>query len=295
MKLSVVVPVFNEEENVRAVYEELIKILSLIKYEIIFVNDGSNDKTEEKLYELHRENKNVKVINFKENYGKDVAMYAGIKYASGKYTAIIDGDMQQDPKYLLSMYEFLENNLEYDQVCMIPNKRNDMSWFKKASSKLFYKIINLVSNTKFVEDASDFRMFNKIVKETVLKRKETKFLKGVFNDKSFDTKYMYYDVLKRKNGKSKFTLDKSINYATIGIANYIDKPLYNFFFLGIIFVIIGMLLFKKPFWYLWFIIGFIMAFIGGLTMYWVEGKRHINKSHRKRKYVIKSMYGINKK
>ncbi len=300
MTLSIIVPVYNEEENVLIMYEEIEKALGKFRHEVIFVNDGSSDKTEKRLTKLYKEEKNVRVINFLHNYGKDAAMLAGIEYASGKYIAIIDGDMQQDPKYLAKMYNFLVEHNDYDQVCMIPRKREDVSLFKRIGSKLFYKIINMVSTTKFMEDASDFRMFNRKVKDYILsKKKDNLFLKGLFNDERFNIKYVYYDVLKRKYGESKYPWYKAIPYAAKGIINYTDKPCYNALFLGFTLILLALLMIlnKKSIWLL-----LILLFIGLISFLW--GIISMCLAHKKlaqiirnskTNYVIKNIYGKEKK
>ena len=235
MKLSVIVPVFNEEENVHKVYMTIKKILKDIKHEIIFVNDGSVDNTYKELDKIYKLGSGIKIITFSRNFGKDAAIYAGMKNASGKYTAIIDGDMQQNPKYLIEMYDFLEKNKEYDQVCMLPNKRKNMSLVKRIGGHLFYKLMNRLSTIKFMEDASDFRMFNTSVKEAVLSLSENnRFSKGIFNWVGFNTKSMIYDVEPRLYGKTKFNFKRSVNYALIGIIDYAENPLNIFARLGLI-------------------------------------------------------------
>ncbi len=235
MKLSVIVPVFNEEENVHKVYMTIKKNLKDIKHEIIFVNDGSVDNTYKELDKIYKLGSGIKIITFSRNFGKDAAIYAGMKNASGKYTAIIDGDMQQNPKYLIEMYDFLEKNKEYDQVCMLPNKRKNMSLVKRIGGHLFYKLMNRLSTIKFTEDASDFRMFNTSVKEAVLSLSENnRFSKGIFNWVGFNTKSMIYDVEPRLYGKTKFNFKRSVNYALIGIIDYAENPLNIFAKLGLI-------------------------------------------------------------
>ena len=235
MKLSVIVPVFNEEENVHKVYMTIKKNLKDIKHEIIFVNDGSVDNTYKELDKIYKLGSGIKIITFSRNFGKDAAIYAGMKNASGKYTAIIDGDMQQNPKYLIEMYDFLEKNNEYDQVCMLPNKRKNMSLVKRIGGHLFYKLMNRLSTIKFMEDASDFRMFNTSVKEAVLSLSENnRFSKGIFNWVGFNTKSMIYDVEPRLYGKTKFNFKRSVNYALIGIIDYAENPLNIFARLGLI-------------------------------------------------------------
>ena len=131
MQLSIIIPAYNEEGNIKKLYESIIKALKKINYEIIFINDGSVDNTDIELVKLYdTDKKHIRIISFSRNFGKDAAIYAGLEYANGKYTAIIDADMQQDPKYLLEMYNFLERNADYDQVAMTIKKRKNIVYLK---------------------------------------------------------------------------------------------------------------------------------------------------------------------
>ena len=227
MKLDVIIPCYNEEGNILILNDKIKEVLSNINYQIIYVNDGSTDNTYNKLEEIYKQDKeHVKVINFSRNFGKDAAMYAGMKYSTSKYCAIIDSDMQQNPKYLLQMLDFLENNPDYDQVSMINKDRSNDKFLVKALKKIFYKFINLISDTNFKEDASDFRMFSKNAKEAILNLGEiNRFSKGIFSWIGFKTKYLEYKVEKRYSGTSKFNLTNSFRYAFNGIINFSTKPL----------------------------------------------------------------------
>ena len=136
MKLDVIIPCYNEEGNILILNDKIKEVLNNINYQIIYINDGSTDNTYNKLEEIYKQDKeHVKVINFSRNFGKDAAMYAGMRYSTSKYCAIIDSDMQQNPKYLLQMLNFLENNPDYDQVSMINKDRSNDNFFVKACAK----------------------------------------------------------------------------------------------------------------------------------------------------------------
>ena len=235
MNLSIIIPIYNEKENIPIIINQIKDALRKLSYEIIFVNDGSVDNTEELLEELYLKNKkNLRVINFSRNFGKDAAIYAGLTYAKGKYTVIIDGDLQQNPHYLPEMYQFLEENPNYDVVAMVINKRKKMNFFKKIGSHLFYPTINKFSYVNFNKDTSDFRMFRENVKLSILSLKESnRFSKGIFSWIGFQTKYMKYNVENRQYGKTKYNFVKSCKYAFNGIINYSDKLLLLPFKLGI--------------------------------------------------------------
>lgn len=227
MKLNVIIPCYNEEGNISPLYEKLVETLKEIKYELIFVNDGSKDKTEEKIKEIYvKDKKHVRFINFSRNFGKDAAMYAGLKYAKAEYSVIIDGDLQQNPNYLLEMMKFLDENPEYDQVAMINKKRSNESSLAKILKNCFYAFINSISDTKFKNGVSDFRMFRtEMVKAIVSLEENNRFSKGIFSWVGFKTKYLPYNVENRHSGKSNFNLLKSFKYAWDGIVNFSIKPL----------------------------------------------------------------------
>ncbi len=241
VKLSIIVPSYNEEGNLEELYRTIHSVLKTIDYEVIFVNDGSTDKTKNELDDLYnKHDKHVRVINFSRNFGKDAAIYAGLEHVTGEYCAIIDADMEQHPKYLLDMYNFLEENNDYDQVAMTIKKRKSGSAISRLGGKLFYKLINKLSDIHFAEDASDFRMFRSYVKDAILSLPEkNRFSKGIFNWVGFNTKYMQYDVGTRLNGKSKFTFKRSIKYAFEGIISHSTKPLRLATIFGIISAISG--------------------------------------------------------
>ena len=234
MNLSIIIPVKDEEENIFKIVKEIKESLSDINYEIIFIDDGSIDNTFNNIEKACKSDKKIKMLSFSRNFGKDAAIYAGLKASSGNYTAIIDGDLQQDPKLLKEMYIFLSENAEYDQIAMVIRKRKYTFFLKRIFSNLFYKIINKISYIGFASNASDFRMFRKNVKEAILSLPEKRrFTKGIFNWIGFNTYYKEYDVLKRKNGKTKFSLRKSYKYAINGIVSYSEKPLVLSAYFGI--------------------------------------------------------------
>lgn len=227
MKLSVIVPAMNEEENVGTVVECIGKVLKDIDYEVIFIDDGSTDKTFEVLESICKKNREkVKAISFSRNFGKDSAIYAGLEHARGEYIALIDADMEQNPSYLIEMLDFLEKNEDYDQVAMTIKKRKAGSFIKRLGGKAFYWLMNLLSDVKFAQDASDFRMFRSSVKDAILGMPEkSRFSKGIFSWIGFKTKLMEYEVGERTHGVTKFNFMKSFKYAIDGIVGFSIRPL----------------------------------------------------------------------
>ena len=240
--VSIIVPCYNEEKNV----ENFIKTLNknfkgkIKNYEVIFVNDGSKDNTLKKLEKSI--NENMKIINFSKNFGKESAMFAGLKEANGRYVAIIDADLQQNPKYLLDMKKILDEHLEYDEVAAYQEKRKEKFLIKFLKTK-FYKVMSEQTNLDVGKTTSDFRMFRRNVLEAVLSLSEkSRFSKGIFAYVGFNIFYMPYQVKEREHGKSTWNLSKLFNYAINGITDFSVKPLLWQIKFGIFQLIVSIIL-----------------------------------------------------
>lgn len=305
MKLSVIIPSYNEEGNVKGIYDSLSKTLKNVSYELIYIDDGSKDKTLEELEEVYnKDKKHVKVISFSRNFKKEAAIYAGLSHSSGEYTCIIDGDMQQNPKYLLEMLDFLEDNNDYEQVAMVMKKRKVDNFIMKICKKAFYFIIDKISDISFVSGASDFRMFRKCVKDSVLSLTEKRrFSKGIFSWVGFNTKYMEYEVEPRVNGKSSFNFINSLNYAIDGILGYSTKPLRFATYVGLLSCIISIIyaiiiIVGTLSSYTWII--FVILLLGGLELISIGilgeylAKTYVEVKNRP-VYIIRKSLGFNKK
>lgn len=235
MKLSVIVPCYNEEKNVGLFYREFVKVFKRFRYdyELVFVNDGSKDDTFNELKRICNNSKeNIKVINFSRNFGKEAAMYAGLNEASGDVFSLIDADLQQRPEVLLEMFNILDSNSEYDCVAAYQEKRNEgfvLKFFKNS----FYKLINKISNVRFTQGASDFRVFRKGVRDAIVEMGERhRFTKGIFSFVGFNTYFMPYKVEERANGESKWSFVSLFKYAISGIVSFSTFPLKISTFLG---------------------------------------------------------------
>lgn len=228
MKLSIVVPCYNEEENILAFYKVCEQELQsvLFQYEYIFINDGSKDNTYLALKELHQSSTRfIQVIHFSRNFGKEAAMYAGLQHARSEYTCIIDADLQQNPKYVLQMLTMLDDHEEYDAIAAYQAIRKEgfiLSSFKKA----FYSLINRISDVEFKNGASDFRMLRRIVVDAILDLDEYyRFSKGIFSWIGFKTHFIEYEVEYRNGGSSSWSFWKLFKYAINGIVSYTTTPL----------------------------------------------------------------------
>lgn len=228
MKLSLVVPCYNEAENVAAFQQAVISAFEGCgyDYEIVFVDDGSRDATLHCLKGLFAEQKcPVKVVSFSRNFGKEAGIYAGLKHTSGEYVCFIDADLQQRPEIAREMVKILDEQPEYDVVAAYQDRRGEgkvLSFFKKS----FYSLINRLSNVKLKSDASDFRTFRRSVAESILSLGEYhRFSKGIFAWVGYNTCFIPYVACERAAGVSKWNFFKLFNYAIDGIIGYSTKPL----------------------------------------------------------------------
>ncbi len=228
MKLSLVVPCYNEAENVANFQEAVINAFSgcSFDYEIIFINDGSRDATLHNLKKLHAAQKcPVKVISFSRNFGKEAGLYAGLQHASGEYISLIDADLQQRPEIVLDMVKILDDEPDCDVVAAYQDRRGEgkvLSFFKKS----FYSIINMLSQVTLQPDASDFRTFRRSVRDSILELTEYhRFSKGIFAWVGYNTCFIPYTACERAAGTTKWSFWKLVNYAIEGIIGYSTAPL----------------------------------------------------------------------
>ncbi len=229
MRLSLVIPCYNEQDNVEKFYNETVKAFSdeSFDYEFVFVNDGSKDNTLKALKKLYDEKKesNIKVISFSRNFGKEAAMYAGLSNAKGDYVCVIDADLQQRPEVALQMVNILDENEEYDCVAAYQEERKE-SKLMITLKNAFYKLINKITEVDFVSGASDFRTFRRSMVEAILDMTEYhRFSKGIFSWVGFNTKFIPYEVQERESGVSNWNVWKLFKYAFEGIISFTTAPL----------------------------------------------------------------------
>lgn len=228
MKLSLVIPCYNEENNVARFYEETEKAFAGADFdwEYVFVNDGSRDGTLAALKQLYAtKNGNFRIVSFARNFGKESAIFAGLSNATGELTCIIDADLQQRPEVVLQMVQMLEADPEIDCVAAFQQERKEskvLSWFKDK----FYKVINAMTTVPFTNGASDFRTFRAPMREAILQMKEYhRFSKGIFSWVGFNVKFIPYEVMQRESGESKWSFIKLFKYAIEGIVAFTTTPL----------------------------------------------------------------------
>lgn len=237
MKLSLIVPCYNEAENVAAFQDAVIGAFDGCgyDYEIVFVNDGSKDATLHNLKKIFREQRcPVKVISFSRNFGKESGIYAGMEHASGDYISLIDADLQQRPEIAREMVQILDDQPEYDVVAAYQDRRGEgkiLSFFKKS----FYAVINKLSDSTLRSDASDFRTFRRSVAESILELGEYhRFSKGIFAWVGYETCFIPYTACPRAAGTTKWNFKKLMNYAIEGIVGFSTKPLRIATYLGML-------------------------------------------------------------
>ena len=236
MKLSLIVPCYNEEPNVAAFQGAVIEAFEGCgyDYEIVFVDDGSRDQTFLELKKLHASQKcPITVVSFSRNFGKEAGLYAGLEHARGEYLCLIDADLQQQPELVRKMVEILDTQPEYDIVAAYQDKRRDgkiLRFFKGG----FYRLINRLSTVKLHPDASDFRTFRRCVAESILSLPEYhRFSKGIFAWVGYNTCFIPYTPGERLAGTTKWSFRKLFRYALDGIIGFSVAPLRIATYLGV--------------------------------------------------------------
>ena len=241
-EVTFIIPSFNEEFNIKILFERIELIFKEIPFDVIYIDDGSKDNTFHEIVKIAKNNKNVKAIRFSRNFGKEAALYAGLERADGDYTCIIDADMQQDPEVALKMYDVLKNNIDIDCISAVPTKRRDNP-LMNIIKNTFFNIINKMSEVGIEKNASDFRMFRSNVKDALLNLKEeNRFLKGMFSWVGFNMTCIEYDVKPRATGSTKWSFKKLFKYALDGIMSFSSSPLKFPILFGLITLFIGVIM-----------------------------------------------------
>ncbi len=242
--LSVIVPCYNEQENVSDFYDELMKNEEFFKsqdvdMELIFVDDGSRDATVDRVKELIQRDNRVHLVSFSRNFGKEAAMYAGLKSAKGDYVAIMDCDLQDPPALLPDMYKALAEE-GYDSVATRRVNRKGEPPIRSFFARKFYKIINKMTNAEIVDGARDYRLMNRAFVDAILSMEEyNRFSKGIFGWVGFKNKWLEFENIERKKGETKWSFWKLFVYALDGIMAFSTAPLAMASFIGVLFCLIS--------------------------------------------------------
>jgi len=244
--ISIVVPCYNEEESIPLFYQEMIKIVEKMKkqvtFELIFVNDGSKDKTLEELRKLASTDKNVHYVSFSRNFGKEAAMLAGLEASTGDYVTTMDVDLQYPPYLLEEMYRLVTEE-GYDCVATKSTSRNGYSFFRKFCTKWYYRIIGAISKTEMVAGARDYRLMTRQMVDAILSMKEyNRYSKGLFSFVGFDTKWIEFENQERVAGTTKWSFWKLFSYALDGITAFSTVPLVLAAIIGVLFCFIAFIM-----------------------------------------------------
>lgn len=236
-KISLIVPCYNEEEVLLFFYEEFQKITSeLNKYrtEVIFVDDGSSDRTIQVIKEIAKNDDRVKYISFSRNFGKEAAIYAGFSYADGDYIAMLDADLQDPPSLLPEMIQGIVKE-GYDSVATRRVSRKGEPPVRSFFARLFYRLINKISTAEIMDGARDFRLMTRQFKDAILDMGEYNcFSKGIFGWVGFKTKWIEFENVERKAGETKWSFWKLFKYSLEGIIGFSTAPLAMVSALGLL-------------------------------------------------------------
>lgn len=243
-KISVVVSCYNEEKALPLFYEEMERVRKkdfegIVEFEYIFVNDGSKDNTLKIIKELNQKDPKVRYISFSRNFGKEAAMYAGLEAAEGDYVTLMDADLQDPPALLKQMYDAIKNE-GYDSVGTRRVTRKGEPPIRSFFARMFYKIINKMSNIEMVDGARDYRLMKRQVVDSIISLKEyNRYSKGLFSFVGFDTKWIEYENVERVAGETKWSFWKLFKYAIEGITAFSTTPLIFSSIVGLIFCLVA--------------------------------------------------------
>lgn len=246
--ISIIVPCYNEEESLPLFYDVIVKQAELMKnkfdtdFEFIFVNDGSRDNTLDIIKSLSQKDERVKYISFSRNFGKEAAMYAGMKSARGDFTAIMDADLQDPPSLLEEMYRYITEE-NYDCVATRRTTRKGEPAIRSFFARCFYKLINKISKANIVDGARDFRLMTRQMVGAILEMTEyNRFSKGIFGWVGFETKWLEYENTKRVAGETKWSFWKLFLYSLDGIIAFSTVPLAISSVIGFLLCIVAFVL-----------------------------------------------------
>lgn len=253
--VSILVPAYNEEEVLYMLFERLSKLMNSIKqydFEILFVNDGSKDKTFSIMKELREKDKRICYLNLSRNFGKETAMIAGLDYIKGDCVIIIDADLQDPPELIPDMLEFWEKG--YDDVYAKRKSRKGETWLKKFTSKMYYKTLQSVTKIEIQKDTGDFRLLDRRCVEALKQLRESeRYTKGLYSWIGYKKREILYDRDPRAAGKTKWNYGKLINLSIDGLTSFTTAPLRWSAITGIIisliaFIYMLLIIFRTIIW-----------------------------------------------
>lgn len=241
--LTAIVPCYNEQDNIKDFYDEFIKNEEFFKskdieFELLFVDDGSKDDTVINVKELKKTDKRVHLISFSRNFGKEAAIYAGLRKSNGDYVVFLDADLQDPPSLLPKMFEYLDEG--YDSVATRRISRKGEPLIRSFFARRFYKMMRRMSKTEIVDGARDYRLMTRKYVDAILSMPEyNRFTKGIFGWVGFNTKWIEFENIERKKGETKWSFWKLFVYSLEGITSFSTAPLAFAAFAGVFFFIIA--------------------------------------------------------
>ncbi|MEG0907930.1 MAG: glycosyltransferase family 2 protein [Lactococcus sp.] len=239
--LSIIVPAYNEEETIELFFDEVnAQTVDLpLDKTFYFINDGSSDRTLDVIKMLSLKHPNVKYISFSRNFGKEAALLAGLRVASGDFVTVMDADLQDPPSMLKEMYHKIQEG--YDIVGTRRISRKDEPFIRSLFARAFYKIMNTISSTQMVDGARDYRLMTRQVIDSILELPEhNRFSKGLFSWVGYDVFYLEYNNVERVAGKTSWSFWGLLHYSIDGIINFSDAPLSLATFIGFISFLISL-------------------------------------------------------
>lgn len=255
--LSVIVPCYNEEENIVYFYREFIKNEAFFKgrdmdFELLFINDGSKDGTVDEIKKLHEKDERVHLVSFSRNFGKEAGLYAGFEHAKGDYAVAIDVDLQDPPSLLPEMFSYIDKG--YDSVATRRVTRKGEPVIRSFFARCFYKLMRVISKTEIVDGARDYRLMTRQMVDAILSMGEyNRFTKGIYGWIGFETYWLEYENVERVKGETKWSFWKLLLYSIEGIMAFSTAPLSIAAVIGILFCIIAFffilfIIFKTMVW-----------------------------------------------
>ena len=244
-KISVIIPCFNEEASLPFYKEEILKVMQQMsseEFELLFINDGSKDTTLHLLKQYAAEDDRFKYVSFSRNFGKEAGIYAGLQHSTGDYVCIMDADLQDPPSLLPEMYDIVKNQ-GYDSVATRRVSRKGEPAIRSFFARMFYKIINRISDADIVDGARDYRLMNRAMVDAIVSMSEyNRFSKGIFGWVGFKTKWLEYENVERVAGETKWSFWKLFKYSIEGMTAFSVLPLQIASVFGVLFSTIAFIM-----------------------------------------------------
>ena len=287
--VSVIVPCFNEQETIPIYIKEMNKVMETLSdypFEIVFIDDGSNDRTLDCIKSIHQKDGRYHYLSFSRNFGKEAAIYAGLQSAKGDYIAIMDVDLQDPPSLLVDMLHILKTE-DIDNVATRRSTRKGESMIRSFLSRCFYKFINVISSVQIVNGARDFRLMKRSMVNAILMMSErNRFSKGLFEWVGFKTHWIEFENIQRSSGQPTWSLKQLFFYSLEGISSISVQPLFLAFLLcGLLFSICIISIFYSFSISLFFLLNAFQFLCMGILGYYIS-KMYIEIKHRPI-YIVK--------